>query len=139
MFSPIGAVWSFARPDRSALTLDWPLRGDAKRRRRFWREGIGIGRRSRLKRQRRRQAAAQQSATPLDEALPTRAEAIAWTDQDGLHTLVPGDAPTPEQLDEMCRIYQQKIRQSPLWQQMLDEFGPAEAERLLKQFRAELL
>ena len=97
-----------------------------------------MGRRSRLKRQRRRQAAAQQADTPLDEAWPTEAEAIAGTDHDGLHSLVPGDAPTPQQLDEMSRVYQQKIRQSPLWQQMLDEFGPAEAERLLKQFRAEL-
>lgn len=96
-----------------------------------------MGRRSRMKRERRRQAT-QRTATPLDEAGSTLAQAAAWTDDDGLHTLVPGETPRAEQLDEMSRVYQQKIRQSPLWQEMLDEFAPAEAERLLKQFRAEL-
>jgi hypothetical protein len=91
-----------------------------------------------MKRERRRQAARHSATPPLDEAWPAEAEAIAWTDQDGLHTLVPGEAPTQDQLDEMSRVYQQKIRSSPLWQEMLDEFGPAEAERLLKQFRAEV-
>jgi hypothetical protein len=90
-----------------------------------------------MKRERRRHEA-QQSAAPLDEAWPAQPEAVAWTDDDGLHSLVPGIAPTPQQLEEMSRLYQQKIRQSPLWQEMLDEFGPAEAERLLKQFRAEV-
>lgn len=96
-----------------------------------------MGRRSRMKRQRRRQAA-QRSAAPLDEARPAQPEAVAWTDHEGLHTLVPGEAPTPEQLQEMSRVYQQKIRASPLWQQLLDEFGPEKAEELLKDFRVEL-
>jgi hypothetical protein len=42
---------------------------------------------------------------------------------DGLHALVPGNAPSPERLDEMTRVYQQSIRQSTLWDEMVREFG----------------
>ena len=90
-----------------------------------------------MKRERRRQAA-QQAAAPCDEAWPAQPEAVAWTDDEGLHTMVPGEAPTPEQLQEMSRVYQQKIRASPLWQEMLDEFGPEKAEAMLKDFRVQL-
>ena len=96
-----------------------------------------MGRRSRMKRERRRQAA-QRSAAPLHEAWPAQPEAVAWTDDEGLHTLVPGEAPPPEQLQDMARLYQQKIRSSPLWQEMVDEFGPEKAEEMLKDFRVEL-
>jgi hypothetical protein len=54
-----------------------------------------------MKRERRRQAA-RQSQVPLDEAWPTEAEAIAWTDGHGLHTLVPGEAPTPNLTTTAC-------------------------------------
>ncbi len=118
--------------------LDWPLRGDADAADGTFSEGLsGMGRRSRMKRERRRQAA-QQAAAPFDEAWPAQPEAGAWTDDDGLHTMVPGEAPTPEQLLEMSRVYQQKIRSSPLWQEMVDEFGPEKAEAMLKDFRVQL-
>ncbi len=39
-------------------------------------------------------------------------------------------------VDEMTRLDQQKIRNSPLWDEMA--FGEEEAERLLRQFRAEV-
>lgn len=41
-----------------------------------------------------------------------------------------------ETVDEMTRLDQQKIRNSPLWDEMA--FGEEEAERLLRQFRAEV-
>jgi len=41
-------------------------------------------------------------------------------------------------LDEMTRAYQQKIRKSPLWEEMVREFGEERAERLLKEFRVEI-
>lgn len=61
-----------------------------------------------------------------------------WMDDQGLHTLVSGETPSQDVLDEMTRRFQQGIRSSPLWQQMVDEFGAEEAERLLKDFRAQV-
>ena len=98
-----------------------------------------MGRRSRQKRQRRRQAAQQSAAElPQDEAWPTQGEAFAWTDHDGLHALVPGEAPSPEMLDEMSLRYREQIRRSALWDQMVAQFGLEEAERLLSKFGVEL-
>ena len=34
--------------------------------------------------------------------------------------------------------YQQRIRESPLWDEMVREFGEEEAERILKKFRVEI-
>jgi len=34
--------------------------------------------------------------------------------------------------------YQQRIRESPLWDEMVREFGEEEAERILKEFRVEI-
>ena len=94
-----------------------------------------MGRRSRQKRERRRQAS-QQSVTELPqvEAWPTQAEAFAWTDHDGLHALSPGEAPSPELLEEMSRRYREQIRQSPLGEQMVAQFGAEEAERCSASF-----
>jgi hypothetical protein len=98
-----------------------------------------MGWRSRQKRKRRCEAASGNSTAPsCHEAWPIQAEAFAWTDHEGLHTLVPGDTPSPNQLEEMCRVYQDRIRQSPLWDQMVAHFGPEEAERMLNKFRVEL-
>lgn len=57
---------------------------------------------------------------------------------DGLHAFVSGSAPSPETLAEMTRFYQQNIRQSPLWDEMVREFGEQEAERLLREFRVDI-
>ena len=57
---------------------------------------------------------------------------------DEVHVLLPGTPPSPEILDEMTGSYQQKIRESPLWDEMVREFGKEEAERILKEFRVEI-
>ena len=64
--------------------------------------------------------------------------ALSWFDSAGLHALVPGVAPSPEALEEASRLYQQSIRNSPLWDEMVMQFGEEEAERLLLQFRVEV-
>ena len=48
-----------------------------------------------------------------------------------------GAAPSPEALDEASRLYQQSIRNSPLWDEMVKQFGEEEAERLLLKRRVE--
>jgi hypothetical protein len=61
-----------------------------------------------------------------------------WLDADGLHAVLPGSPPSPEDLEEATRRYQQNIRDSPLWDEMVKQFGEEEAERILLQFRVEL-
>jgi len=38
----------------------------------------------------------------------------------------------------MSKVYQQNIRNSPLWDVMVQEFGAEEAERMLQQFQVKL-
>jgi hypothetical protein len=82
-----------------------------------------MGRRSRTKRERRR------PAPPLP---------IAWAERDGIHALVPGEPPSAAQLAELSRRYQESIRRSPLWNEMVKRFGKERAEELLREFRAEV-
>jgi hypothetical protein len=35
----------------------------------------------------------------------------------------------------MTQTYQKQVRQSPMWKQMVQEFGKAKAEELLKEFQ----
>ena len=51
---------------------------------------------------------------------------------------VPGNALSPEMLDDMTERYQQEIRESALWDEMIREFGEEEAERILRKFRVEI-
>jgi len=81
-----------------------------------------------------REARAQRGRTRTAPAAPVP----AWLDKDGLHALVPGSEPSEAELDEMTRRYQESIRRSPLWDQMVKQFGKAKAETLLRQCRAKL-
>jgi hypothetical protein len=85
---------------------------------------LEMGRKSRAKRERRRR-------TPV-VPVPT------WAAEDGVHALVPGTRPSAAELEEMTRRYQERIRHSPLWRQMVKEYGKEKAEELLRQFRAEV-
>lgn len=84
-----------------------------------------MGRKSRAKRDRREK----------QDTLPDP----FWEDASGIHTslLVPGEAP-PGAAELMTKEFQKRIRKSPIWKQMVDQFGEAEAERLLKQCKAEI-
>jgi hypothetical protein len=83
-----------------------------------------MGRRSRMKRERRRQ--------------PSPVLPITWAESDGIHALLPGQAPSPAQLAELSRRYQDRIRRSPLWNEMVEQFGKERAEELLRKCRAEI-
>ena len=62
-----------------------------------------------------------------------------WEDADGIHSsfFVPGE-PQPGLAEQMTAEFQKRIRHSPMWKQMVDQFGEEEAERLLKQCKAEI-
>lgn len=61
-----------------------------------------------------------------------------WLDEDGFHMIAPGAQPSEEQLEQMTKVYQNQIRNSPMWDEMVKKFGKDKAEELLKQCRAEL-
>ena len=61
-----------------------------------------------------------------------------WIDEQGVHAIVPGERPDAETLKHMTKVYQQNIRQSPLFDEMVKTYGAAEAEAILLKCRAEL-
>jgi|GEM_PF-1980935 len=63
---------------------------------------------------------------------------IIGEDKEGLHALVPAIAPAEVIEDEMTRNFQDKLRKSPLWDEMVKKYGQKKAEELLKQCRAEV-
>lgn len=65
-------------------------------------------------------------------------QSISWADDDGIHFVAPGAAPSPEQLEQMTKEYQKQIRNSPLWNEMVKKYGKEEAEKLLRNFKAEI-
>ena len=83
-----------------------------------------MGRKSRIKRERR----AKREAPPEP----------FWEDADGIHASfpMPGELP-PDATEAMTEEFRKEIRKSPMWTRMIDEFGEEEAERLLKECKAE--
>ena len=61
-----------------------------------------------------------------------------WLDEDGIHITHPALVPSQEDLEEMTRTYQNQIRNSPIWDKMIEELGKEKAEEILQQCRAEL-
>ena len=75
-----------------------------------------------------------------------KAQPVSWMARDGLHTLTPGEAPSAEEVAEMTKVYQEQIRNSPLWADMVGHYGEEGAEQILrdvhravvKKFRVEI-
>lgn len=66
-------------------------------------------------------------------------DGVMFQDEGGeVHSLVAGAPPSKEKLEEMTRVYQENIRNSPLWDMMVSQFGLEKAEELIKEFRVEL-
>jgi hypothetical protein len=65
-------------------------------------------------------------------ASPASAASYSWMAPDGVHVVAPGGPLTPAELDHLTQTYQKQVRQSPMWKQMVQEFGKAKAEELLK-------
>lgn len=68
--------------------------------------------------------------------LPTPID--SWLDDDGFNLITIGGSMTPEQLKMMTKDYQDRIRNSPLWDKMVQQYGEKEAEILLKEFQVKL-
>jgi len=58
--------------------------------------------------------------------------------EDGLHIIQPGLTPSPEQIETVTKEYQKQIRNSPLCETMVEQFGEEKAQEMLKEFKCEL-
>jgi hypothetical protein len=63
---------------------------------------------------------------------------VTWADEDGMHVISKGEKPTASEIEKMSKEYQNQVRSSPLWDEMVNEFGKEKAEELLKEFKAEV-
>lgn len=70
-----------------------------------------------------------------DRSIP---HAASWTDEEGVHLVAPGPAPTPEQMEALTQAFRNRIRKSPLFAQMVQQFGPSKAEELLREIKGKL-
>ena len=51
--------------------------------------------------------------------------------------LLPG-VPTPELLEKLSQNFQEQLRRSPLWNELMKQYGRQRAEQILQQCRAQL-
>ena len=58
--------------------------------------------------------------------------------EDGLHAIQPGLPPSPDQIEAVTKEYQSQIRNSPLWDIMVEKYGEERAQEMLKEFRYEV-
>jgi hypothetical protein len=66
------------------------------------------------------------------------APSFFWTDNGEMHGLIPGERPSEAQIEMMTRKYQEEIRKSPIWDEMVREYGKDKAEELLKECRIKI-
>jgi hypothetical protein len=83
-----------------------------------------MGKKSRLKKRRRQEF--------NDSGLPI------WASDEGVHALGVGQPPSASDLESMTAAYQDQIRKSELWAQMVKEFGEQKATEMLKQFTVQI-
>ena len=60
------------------------------------------------------------------------------SDPAGIHSLVKGQKPSPEEIKEMEKAYRENIRKSPIWDVMVNEYGKEKAEELLLEFKVNI-
>ena len=63
---------------------------------------------------------------------------IPYKDDEGIHYISEGSRPSKEELEKMTKQYQENIRNSPLWDQMLQEHGLEKAEEIFKECKAKV-
>ena len=88
-------------------------------------------------RRRKRQGATKRARRRRDAPGREAATPEAWPADDGIHMLLPG-VPAPELLKELSRSFQEQLRRSPLWNELIDQYGQERAEQILQQCRAQL-
>ncbi|MCJ8297265.1 MAG: SEC-C domain-containing protein [Colwellia sp.] len=70
--------------------------------------------------------------------LITPTSGATWIDEEGLHIISKGTKPSDSEIEKMTKKYQNQVRNSPMWDEMVSEFGKEKAEELLKEFKAKV-
>ena len=52
---------------------------------------------------------------------------LTWMDDEGMHLLASGKAPSADQLEERAKKFQEGIRKSPMWEETVRTFGKEKA------------
>lgn len=65
-------------------------------------------------------------------------ETSLWVDEDGLHSVNKGTPPSIEEQEKMTKEYQKNIRKSPLWGEMVKEYGEEKTEKMLNDFQVKV-
>ena len=97
-----------------------------------------MGRKSRLKKLIRENKAKPGIDINPDQLPASPSTDLNLQDSEGLHSIMPGEPPSEEKLAEMTAAYQKNIRNSPLFKEMVKQFGKEKAEKLLKECKVEL-
>jgi len=93
--------------------------------------GVVMGKKKRQRSKRRKQRKRNRvTATLLPDS------GLTWMDEGGVHALLPGEQPPPKFLELLTESFQKELRNSPMWDQMVEQFGEQEAEKLIKQCQA---
>ena len=61
-----------------------------------------------------------------------------WLSEDGIHMMMPSKDMSKDQIEALTLKYQENIRKSEIWGQLVQQYGKDEAEKLLKEFRVEM-
>jgi len=57
---------------------------------------------------------------------------------DGYHAFIAGERPSESELEKMTAEYRVNIRKSPLWKEIVRQYGDQKAEDILKECKVEL-
>jgi len=67
----------------------------------------------------------------------TKPDAYMWADDEGMPMVGKGPKLSKAQLAKMTNEYQKNVKNSPLWDTMIKEYGLEKAEEMLKKFQVE--
>jgi hypothetical protein len=56
-------------------------------------------------------------------------EGATWIDEEGMHWVGKGRRPAREEQERLKKDYQRKIRKSPLWKKMVEEYGKEKVQK----------
>ncbi len=59
-------------------------------------------------------------------------------DDEGMHLIGKGAPPTPEEQEAMTKEYQKNIKESPMREMMVKEYGEEKAYEILKEFKVQI-
>ena len=91
-----------------------------------------MGKKSRLKKMRRELNSAIDKSEFYPDGIPF------WQDREGFHTLMPGKPPSEKEIAEITKKYQDNLRNSPIYVELVEKFGKEKAEELIGQCKYEV-